>query len=208
VINYSIPRELDSYVHRIGRTARSGKSGVAMSLVTPANRRLIERIEAMTKSRMQQGKIPSSKEVGIKKVNLMLPKFIEQKKFARASELLSAEWAEALTTMSPDEIAGRFLSMMLPDLVAEPEKNQFQRDSFRDGDSRPQRQFDDQRGGRGGGGGGGYRGSRGGGDYNRSHEGPRGDRGDRGRDRGPQRAADRGPKPAWKTKKPDHKARS
>jgi len=203
VINYSIPRELDSYVHRIGRTARSGKSGVAMSLVTPANRRLIERIEAMTKSRMQQGKIPSSKEVGMKKVNLMLPKFIDQKKFARASELLSAEWAEALTTMSPDEIAGRFLSMMLPDLVAEPEKNQFQRESFRDGDSRPQRQFDDQRGG-GRGGGGGYRGSRGGGDYNRSAGSSGGGGGDRNRDRG----GDRGAKPSWKSKKPDHKARS
>ncbi|QQR80593.1 MAG: hypothetical protein IPJ69_15115 [Deltaproteobacteria bacterium] len=54
VINYSIPRELDSYVHRIGRTARSGKSGFAMSLVTQSNMSLIPRIEKMTSSRMRR----------------------------------------------------------------------------------------------------------------------------------------------------------
>src|SRR6185436_2629877 len=68
VINYSIPRELDNYVHRIGRTARSGKAGMAMSLVTQSHRPLIRRIEQMTKSRMKEGKIPSRKEIGAKKV--------------------------------------------------------------------------------------------------------------------------------------------
>src|SRR6185437_10081241 len=52
VVNYSLPRELDSYVHRIGRTARSGKTGVAMSLVTPSHRHLIQKIERLTKSKL------------------------------------------------------------------------------------------------------------------------------------------------------------
>lgn len=125
VVNYSIPRELDSYVHRIGRTARSGQSGVAMSLVTPANRRLIERIEFMTKSRMTQGKIPSSKDVGIRKVASVLAKFTEQKNFARVAELLDANWKAALAEMKPEEIASRMLCLLMPELMAEPERKTF-----------------------------------------------------------------------------------
>ena len=123
VINYSIPRELDNYVHRIGRTARSGKSGVAMSLVTPANRRLVERIEAMTKSKMTQGKIPTSKEVGVIKVSALLPKFNEQNKFARTGELLGSDWKESIESMSKEEIAARFVAILIPDLLEDPQKN-------------------------------------------------------------------------------------
>ncbi len=115
VINYSIPRELDSYVHRIGRTARSGKSGLALSLVTPANRALVRKIEDMTKSRMREGVIPSRKEVAAKKVSRFLAKFSAQNDFIRASEHLGADWLAALEGMAPTEIAGRFLSLMYPE---------------------------------------------------------------------------------------------
>lgn len=114
VINYSIPRELDSYVHRIGRTARSGKSGFAMSLVTPANRSLIPRIEKMTNSRMVQGKLPTLREVAGKKVGLLLPQFKEVKHFSRAIEVLNDDWKAELAGLSKEEIAGRFLAMRFP----------------------------------------------------------------------------------------------
>ena len=45
VVNYSLPRELDLYVHRIGRTGRGGKEGVALSLVTPSHMGILYRIE-------------------------------------------------------------------------------------------------------------------------------------------------------------------
>ena len=125
VVNYSIPRELDSYVHRIGRTARSGKAGVAMSLVTPANKRLVERIEFMTKSRMTQGKIPSGKEVGIKKVNALLPKFEATTHLARLTELIDKPWIDALESLTKEEIASRFIAMLMPDLLAQPERKSF-----------------------------------------------------------------------------------
>ena len=73
VINYSLPRELDNYVHRIGRTARSGKTGFAMSLVTPSHRGLIGRIEQMTKSKMREGRLPTRREIGAKKSLSCLP---------------------------------------------------------------------------------------------------------------------------------------
>jgi ATP-dependent RNA helicase DeaD len=116
VINYSIPRELDSYVHRIGRTARSGKKGVAISLVTPSHRMLIGRIEKMTKSRMSEGKIPTRKEIGSKKISKMLESFQAQSSFARAIELLDTPWKESIATMPPEEITARFLCMMFPEI--------------------------------------------------------------------------------------------
>lgn len=119
VINYSIPRELDHYVHRIGRTARSGKTGFAMSLVTPSHRGLLRRIEQLTKSRITEGKIPGRREIGAKKVAEVLQSFDSQTQHARAVELMSAEWKERMATLSVEEVAGRFLSMMFPEVFGE-----------------------------------------------------------------------------------------
>lgn len=120
VINYSIPRELDSYVHRIGRTARSGKSGFAMSLVTPANFNLIPRIEKMTNSRMREGKIPTLKEIAERKVNGVLAQFHTQQHFARAIALMSVQWEQEIASMTKEEIVGRFLAMQFPHIFYEP----------------------------------------------------------------------------------------
>lgn len=122
VINYSIPRELDIYVHRIGRTARSGKSGIAMSLVTPSHRQLIGRIESMTKSRMKEGKIPSRRDIGAKRALKILGQFKEQNAFPKAIDLLGEEWKQTVAEMSPEEIVGRFLVLNSPDLFIEREE--------------------------------------------------------------------------------------
>ena len=119
VINYSIPRELDNYVHRIGRTGRSGKSGLALSLVTPSHRVLIGRIERMTRSKMREGKVPTRKEIATMKVSNLLVAFQAQTGSARAIELMDLEWARVLAELSGEEIAGRFLAMMNPEIFAE-----------------------------------------------------------------------------------------
>lgn len=116
VINYSIPRELDSYVHRIGRTARSGKTGLAFSLVSPSQRGLIRRVEQMTQSKMKEGKIPTRKDVGVKKVAAVRARFLEQASYTKAVDLLDAEWKETISKMTPEEITGRFISLMNPEI--------------------------------------------------------------------------------------------
>ncbi|MBC7387073.1 MAG: DEAD/DEAH box helicase [Cryobacterium sp.] len=119
VINYSLPRELDSYVHRIGRTARSGKTGYAMSLVTPSHRGLIQRIERATKSTMNEGKIPTRKDVGEKKIAAISKKFEDATTFARATELFTPELKILLAPMSAEEVASRFITMMLPEVFSD-----------------------------------------------------------------------------------------
>ncbi len=118
VINYSIPRELDSYVHRIGRTARSGKAGLALSVVTSSHRVLIGRIEKMTESRMTEGRIPTRKEIGAKKVTRILSTLQAQEGHTKAIEILDDSWKTALASMTSEEVAGRFLSLMYPEIFA------------------------------------------------------------------------------------------
>ena len=119
MINYSLPRELDNYVHRIGRTARSGKTGIAMNLVSPAHRSLVFAIERFTKSRMLEGKIPTRREIGAKKVTQMLSVFENQPNSARALEILSEEWKTSLAGKTSEQVAAHFIAMMMPDLFNE-----------------------------------------------------------------------------------------
>jgi ATP-dependent RNA helicase DeaD len=119
VINFSIPRELDSYVHRIGRTARSGKTGHAISLVTPSHRHLLGKIERLTKSRIREGQIPTRKAIGSKKIAALLVKLQDQKNHMRAIEIMDENWKKALSGMDSTEIAGRFLAMLHPEVFAD-----------------------------------------------------------------------------------------
>jgi len=122
VINYSIPRELESYVHRIGRTARGGKKGVAISLVTPSHRHLIMRLEKMTKSKIKEGVLPTRKDIGTKKVKKILSEFNGQVNFGRAQELLDPDWISSLAGMTVEEVAARFISMSFPSLFEDKER--------------------------------------------------------------------------------------
>ncbi len=59
VINYDIPEDVEYYVHRIGRTARAGKSGVSYTFVTGRQISLLKSIEHFTKSKIKRKNIPT-----------------------------------------------------------------------------------------------------------------------------------------------------
>jgi ATP-dependent RNA helicase DeaD len=65
VINYDIPIDTESYVHRIGRTGRAGRSGAAISFVTPRERRLLDSIERATRQPLTQMQLPSVEDVNV-----------------------------------------------------------------------------------------------------------------------------------------------
>jgi hypothetical protein len=98
-----------------------------MSLVTPSHRHLLGRIEKMTKTKISEGVIPTRKALGIKKVARVLSSVLEQTRADRAMELMEAGWSEALEGMSKEEIAGRFLSMMFPEIFADERPMQMER---------------------------------------------------------------------------------
>lgn len=69
VFNYHIPENPEAYVHRIGRTGRAGRTGVAITLVQPREFKLLRIIEQYTKSKMIAMPMPKIKDVYESKVN-------------------------------------------------------------------------------------------------------------------------------------------
>jgi ATP-dependent RNA helicase DeaD len=63
VINYDIPLDPESYVHRIGRTGRAGRTGSAITLVTPRERGLLRMIERVTNTPIQRMRLPTIADV-------------------------------------------------------------------------------------------------------------------------------------------------
>ena len=63
VINYAIPQEAESYVHRIGRTGRAGHKGIAITFVTPREARTLAQIKRVTKTDIKRESIPNVSEI-------------------------------------------------------------------------------------------------------------------------------------------------
>jgi ATP-dependent RNA helicase DeaD len=63
VVNYDIPTDTESYVHRIGRTGRAGRTGDAISFVTPRERYLLKHIEKATRQPLTQMQLPTVDDV-------------------------------------------------------------------------------------------------------------------------------------------------
>ena len=63
VINYAIPQEAESYVHRIGRTGRAGQKGIAITFVTPREAKKLSQIKKVTKTDIKRESIPNVKEI-------------------------------------------------------------------------------------------------------------------------------------------------
>lgn len=63
VVNYDIPTDTESYVHRIGRTGRAGRSGDAISFVTPRERHLLKSIERATRTELAPMVMPTAEDI-------------------------------------------------------------------------------------------------------------------------------------------------
>ncbi len=68
VINYDIPHDCESYVHRIGRTGRAGRSGEAILFVAPREQRMLNSIERSTKQKIEPMQLPSIEQINNKRI--------------------------------------------------------------------------------------------------------------------------------------------
>lgn len=69
VINYDIPTDVESYIHRIGRTGRAGRHGDAILFVAPREKRLLFAIEKATGKAIEQMELPSNELINERRVN-------------------------------------------------------------------------------------------------------------------------------------------
>ncbi|MCK5825893.1 MAG: DEAD/DEAH box helicase [Desulfuromusa sp.] len=82
VVNYDIPYDTESYIHRIGRTGRAGREGKAILFVAPRERRMLAAIERATRQPIKAMALPSRKDI----TNRRISQFKEQISSAMESE--------------------------------------------------------------------------------------------------------------------------
>lgn len=93
VINYDLPMDLESYVHRIGRTGRAGREGIAISFVTPREQGHLRRIEKFTRQTIERGELPTTEEIIAKREEKLLTKFgvwLSRDRCKRETEMVNA----------------------------------------------------------------------------------------------------------------------
>ena len=71
VVNFDVPSSPDVYVHRIGRTGRAGREGTAITLVEPREHRLLQNIEAATRTRLERATVPSVADLRERRLELL-----------------------------------------------------------------------------------------------------------------------------------------
>ena len=69
VVNYDIPYDTESYIHRIGRTGRAGRTGDAILFVAPREKRLLANIEQATKQKVEEMQLPSTEFINNTRIN-------------------------------------------------------------------------------------------------------------------------------------------
>ena len=71
VFNYELPQDIESYVHRIGRTGRAGREGTAYSIITPKEFGFLKQIKNVTKSNIERKQVPTAQEIYNAKFKIM-----------------------------------------------------------------------------------------------------------------------------------------
>jgi len=112
VINFSIPQNPESYVHRIGRTGRAGREGIAITFVTPREDKQLRIIQQVAKTKIRRGKLPSMEEIQearVRRLKEKVQEFIDDRRFNRYVKMV-----ENLSDgLQPIEVAAALLKFQL-----------------------------------------------------------------------------------------------
>ncbi len=126
VINHSLPWDVESYVHRIGRTGRNGKEGIAISLINPRQVSSLRRLQNVTKKTLQKGKIPTADEVALTRLQKFMGQLTgvptEGRKYQLALEMfkeLVQKDETGLMTLASPELLARVITALHPEILAE-----------------------------------------------------------------------------------------
>ncbi len=144
VVNYDIPYDTESYIHRIGRTGRAGRTGDAILFIAPRERKLLFNIEKATKKQVEEMGLPSTEVINNKRISRFkqnitdtlaaeelsfFSQLIEQ--YQHEHNVTALEIASALAKLVQGETP-----LLIQNLPKKPKEGRDDRES---GDSRPSR---------------------------------------------------------------------
>ncbi|MBI4686075.1 MAG: DEAD/DEAH box helicase [Nitrospirae bacterium] len=116
VINYSIPQDPDGYIHRIGRTGRAGKSGIALTFITPREYRQLRLIEQTAKTKIKKAQLPTKDEVKKARADEVIADLGQEISKGKHSKYISLV-GELSDKYSSQDIAAAALSIMFGDMA-------------------------------------------------------------------------------------------
>jgi ATP-dependent RNA helicase DeaD len=93
VFNVELPPDPELYVHRIGRTGRAGKAGIAISLVSPQERRYLRQIEAFTRQKLTARELPTEAEILAQReesLSKQMVVWLQRSRYKREREIVAA----------------------------------------------------------------------------------------------------------------------
>jgi ATP-dependent RNA helicase DeaD len=91
VFNYDLPEDPEVYIHRIGRTGRAGKRGVAISLFSPSEKRRMYQIERFARKKIERAKLPTEDEIRSNREEKLLNQtkmWLQRERYKREKELV------------------------------------------------------------------------------------------------------------------------
>jgi ATP-dependent RNA helicase DeaD len=145
VVNYDIPYDTESYVHRIGRTGRAGRKGEAILFVSPREKRMLFAIEKATRQTIAKFILPSTEDIADRRVmqfNQMLSETIESQDLSFFQTVISNYQQEH--EADPLEVAAALTYLVQLTRPLKPVKHVKERPSREDRESRPRRDNSDR----------------------------------------------------------------
>ncbi len=132
VVNYDVPREAETYVHRIGRTGRAGREGTSLTFVTPQERSRLRRIEKLTGVELKQVELPTPAQVSGLRARRLVAEAKERYEVGRLSvyreviDEFRTEQLQAENGLSPEDLIAALLALGVrdpgPQVDDEPER--------------------------------------------------------------------------------------
>lgn len=117
VINYELPDDPEVYTHRSGRTARAGKSGICMSIVSPKEISGIRNIERLVKQKFNRSDIPDGAEVVRKRLFFHLESIETAEPITDFAEIYLNSIHERFADMEKDELIRRLIWLQLKETI-------------------------------------------------------------------------------------------
>ena len=156
VINYSFPEDYESYIHRIGRTGRAGKEGIAITFINPSEQRHISRLERMYKTTIKRIDVPSTTDIAqihMQKVQNFVQSLSEQKTdspyYKQLQELISKLDQSTVNATAIQLLHEKFFKNLKNIQIPSSAKREDRRDDSRDDSRRGGRRGDRREGRRG-----------------------------------------------------------
>jgi len=111
VFNFDLPDDPEVYVHRVGRTGRAGREGIAISLLSPKDRWQLRRIEDYTRFKLKQAELPTIQQIENHRQALLMEQlevWIKRGRCRREREVVDML---ILTGHSPEDVAAAALKL-------------------------------------------------------------------------------------------------